>query len=83
MKNKKRMSDMKPGQKGKVLELGIKGKMLRRILDIGLTENTTIKCVGKSPFGDPLAYDIRGAIIAIRKEHGKNIIVETGGFREE
>lgn len=33
MKNRKRMSDMKPVQKGKVLELGIKGKMLRRILE--------------------------------------------------
>lgn len=80
MKNKKRMSDMELGQKGRVVKIGVKGSMLRRIQDLGLTENTTIKCVGKSPFGDPLAYDIRGAVIAIRRKDGKNIIVETGGF---
>ncbi len=83
MRNKKRMCDMESGQKGRVVEIDVKGSILRRIRDLGLIENTIIKCVGKSPFGDPMAYTVRGAVIAIRREDGKKIIVETGGFCEK
>ena len=44
-------------------------------LDIGLTENTLVECVGVSPLGDPAAYAIRGAVIAIRKTDSKNILI--------
>ena len=47
----------------------------KRIYDLGLIENTIIKAVYKSPFGDPIAYSVRGTIIAIRNNDAKNIIV--------
>jgi ferrous iron transport protein A len=50
--------------------------MRRRLLDIGLAENTVVECVGRSPSGDPAAYLIRGAVIAIRKCDGRLIRVE-------
>ena len=40
--------------------------MRRRLLDIGLVENTRVECVGQSPSGDPKAFLIRGAVIALR-----------------
>lgn len=51
------------------------GSIRRRLLDIGLTEGTYVKCLFKSPFGDPTAYKIRGAVIALRKEDSKKIII--------
>lgn len=48
----------------------------RRLKDIGLVDGTRIKCVLKSPLGDPVAYKFRGAVIAIRSEDAKNIAVE-------
>lgn len=48
----------------------------RRLLDIGLIPGTIIKVVLKSPSGDPFAFDIRGSLIAIRKEDTKNIEVD-------
>ena len=45
-------------------------------MDIGLVPGTRVKCVLKSPLGDPAAYKIRGAIMAIRKEDGLKIGVE-------
>lgn len=48
----------------------------RRLLDFGLTKGTHVKCVLKSPLGDPAAYRIRGAIVAIRKEDAQNIEIE-------
>ena len=65
--------DIKPGQHGIVQRLETEGAMRRRLLDIGLVENTQVECLGRSPFGDPSAYLIRGAVIAIRSEDSRKI----------
>ena len=64
------------GEKATVRELKNSGTIRRRLLDIGLTENASIECVGKSPSGDPCAYLIRGAVIAIRCEDCKKIYIK-------
>lgn len=48
----------------------------RRLMDMGLTENTEIECVGRSPLGDPCAYLICGAVIAVRAGDCADILVE-------
>ena len=53
-----------------------KENIKRRLLDLGLIEGTCVECVLRSPFNGPLAYMIRGALIAIRKEDSQNIEVE-------
>lgn len=53
----------------------------RRLRDLGLVEGTKVKCVLRSPLGDPAAYKIRGAVVAIRKEDASQITVE--GARHE
>ena len=50
--------------------------MRRRVQDIGLICGTKVECVQKSPSGDPKAYLIRGALIAIRNSDARKIIVE-------
>ena len=42
------------------------GDMRRRLQDIGLIRGTSVECVGRSPLGDPAAFRIRGAVIALR-----------------
>jgi len=59
-----------------VKELVSTGSIRRRLLDIGLVENTEVECLGRSPAGDPCAYLIRGAVIAIRSEDCRNILVQ-------
>ena len=48
----------------------------RRLLDIGLTPGTRIEKVLENFDGNLVAYMIRGALIAIRNEDAKNIMVE-------
>ncbi|MBQ2753956.1 MAG: ferrous iron transport protein A [Clostridia bacterium] len=48
----------------------------RRLLDMGLVEGTKVKCVLKSPAGDPVAYNIRGAVVAIRNEDSEKILLK-------
>ena len=45
-------------------------------MDIGLVEGTPVECLRKSPAGDPKAYLIRGAVIAIRKEDAATVMME-------
>ncbi|MCQ2440591.1 MAG: ferrous iron transport protein A [Clostridia bacterium] len=70
------LNDIKPGQFAHIKQLCTDENMHRRLLDIGLIENTKIKCIGKSPFGDPKAFLIRGAVIAIREEDCKDIMID-------
>lgn len=71
------LNKIKPGERAYVKELRATGSMRRRLLDIGLIENTEIKCLGRSPSGDPSAFLIRGAVIAIRSEDCNDILVGT------
>ena len=64
------------GGKVRVSRLLSSGSMRRRLLDIGLIENTDVECIGTSPGGDPSAYLIRGAVIAIRSEDCSGILIE-------
>ncbi len=52
------------------------GEKSRRLKDLGLVEGTKVKCVLRSPLGDPYAYKLRGAVVAIRKEDASQIMVE-------
>ena len=70
------LSSMREGQTAKVRELLSTGSMRRRLLDIGLVEGTDVSCLQKSPAGDPVAYLIRGAVIAIRSEDSSKILME-------
>lgn len=73
MSSKFTMDKLKIGQSATVLKINTVGNMRRRFIDLGLIEGTAISCVGKSPAGDPKAYLIKGAVIAIRKEDSKSI----------
>lgn len=69
------LNDITPGQTAVIKKLNINGSMRRRLLDIGLIDGTKVECVGKSVLGDPSAFLIRGAVIAIRSEDCKNILI--------
>jgi len=64
------------GSCGKVRQLTAKGSTRRRMLDLGLICGTKVEALQKSPSGDPIAYEIRGAIIALRSEEAAHILVE-------
>ena len=65
------------GTKCKVFSILSTGNDRRRMLDLGIINNTNIEVLQKSPYGDPTAYFIRGAVIALRDEDAKKIIVKS------
>ena len=56
--------------------LNCNGNIRRRMLDLGLIKGTKIVPVFKSPSGDPIAYEIRKTLIALRKEDSKFITLK-------
>ena len=69
------LSFLGPGEDGVVKSVTANSLIKRRLLDIGLIEGTKVSCVLKAPSGDPLAYLIRGAVVALRKEDISKILV--------
>lgn len=72
------LNDITPGKHAIISSLQSTGSIRRRLLDIGLIENTSVECLGRSPSGDPSAFFIRGAVFAIRSEDCTNILIHTG-----
>ncbi len=66
------LNQLKPGEEAVVTSISGENRRLR---DLGLIEGTKVKCVLKSPLGDPAAYKIRGAVVAIRREDAADIKV--------
>lgn len=64
------------GSKAVVKKIQAEGLTRRRLLDLGLVRNTEVTALHKSPSGDPIAYEIRGTVIALRSEESSKIIVE-------
>lgn len=68
--------ELKIGQKCLIDKVYENGNIKRRLLDIGLIENTAVECVGVSPLGDPKAFLIRDAVIALRCADCSNILIK-------
>ncbi len=75
MHNIDSLDKLSEGQKARVEELRLNGSIRRRMQDIGLIEGTPVECLQKSPSGDPVAYLIRGAVIALRREDSGRVMV--------
>ena len=72
----KTLNDLETGERALIYKISTNGSMRQRFLDIGLIENTVVECVCKSPSGDPKAFLIRGAVIAIRSEDCRDIFIK-------
>lgn len=69
------LSQLPLNRNGSIQELRCEGNIRRRLLDLGLVKGTNITPVLISPSKDPRAFEVRGTIIAIRKEDAKNIFI--------
>lgn len=74
--NKKLPLNMLPiEQAGIISSIKCKDSIINRIYDMGILENTVIMPLYRSPFGDPTAYLVKNAVIALRKKDSKYITV--------
>ena len=72
----KTLKDLKPGQKGVVLNLGKKGPVRKRLMDMGITPGVDVEVVKVAPLGDPIEVTVRGYELSLRKADAEMIEVE-------
>lgn len=71
------LADLNPGESGYVHGLSVTGPIRRRLFDLGLVPGTKVQALFTSPSGDPVAYAIRGAVIALRHEGARQILIHS------
>lgn len=62
-----------------VTAITTQNSLKQRLYDIGLVPGTKIKVVHQSPSGNPRAYLVRGAVIALRNSDAEKIFVRVEG----
>ncbi len=69
------LADLSVGGRGIIVEIRAEGNTRRRLLDLGFVPDTIVEAVRRSPMGDPTAYQVRGAVIALREEDAVAVLV--------
>jgi DtxR family Mn-dependent transcriptional regulator len=75
---KERLSALALGETAEVVAISraSRGADRRRLLDLGIVPGTKITAETRSPSGDPTAYNIRGALIALRQNQADLIKIK-------
>ena len=70
------LKELKSGQEGKVISIGERGPLRRRIMDMGVTPGVVIKVIKVAPLGDPIEVNIRGYELSLRKAEAEQIQIQ-------
>ena len=76
MEQRETLDQLDRGGCGRVTSLASEGAFRRRMQDIGLIPGTRVTCLFRAPSGDPAAYEIRGAVIALRREDAGKVFLQ-------
>jgi Fe2+ transport system protein FeoA len=70
------LDKLKTGNKGIIRSIGGEGALRRRLLDMGLTPNTTVMVRKVAPLGDPIELHLRNYELTIRQDDAKKIEIQ-------
>jgi Fe2+ transport system protein FeoA len=70
------LSELKVGQRAKLLRIGGAGELHTRLVDMGLVPGAALGVERVAPFGDPIDIRVRGYHLSLRKEEAAMISVE-------
>ena len=69
------LSELVPGESAVVCGIDEKSGMKRRLMDLGFTEKTGVKCMCVSPLGDPKAFLVKNTLIALREDDSRYVYI--------
>ena len=69
------LADLKQDETAAVAEVRDSGALGRRFLDLGLIPGAQVACLGRAPLGDPAAYLVAGAVVAIRRRDAARVLL--------
>jgi len=75
-KNLVSITDMKKNEKGKVSFIRGDYKVIRRLMDMGITMGAQVSVLEVAPFKGPVELLVRGSHLALGRDIAKNVFVE-------
>lgn len=75
MKDKYTLNNLPMEQSAVISSIDCKECLINRIYDMGILKGTVITPLYRSPFGDPTAYLVKNAVIALRNKDSQYIAV--------
>jgi len=73
------LASVKSGEEVQVTSISraCRGQQRRRMMDLGIVPGTVIRAEMEGFAGDPIAYRVRGALVALRREQASQIFVRS------
>lgn len=69
------LNTIEPGQHVIVEAIDGVGAFRRRLMELGVLPGTAIVRTGQAPFGDPLTFRVRGAVLCLRRREAATVRV--------
>lgn len=70
------LAEMTLGQDAYVIRVDGERNLRRRLLELGLLPNTSVRLLHVAPLGDPLSLRVRNTTLSIRKAEAQQIQVK-------
>jgi ferrous iron transport protein A len=70
------LDQLQRGQPGRILHVGGRPAVRRRLLELGIVRGETIRLERAAPLGDPLEFIVKGYHLSLRAREASTITVE-------
>jgi Fe2+ transport system protein FeoA len=72
-----RMSDIRPGERARLLQIGGERSFRRRLMELGFLPGTRVRLVRRVTVGDLVEFEVRGGHISLRASEASALLFET------
>ena len=69
------LSNLKKNESGVITRVQLSGSIKRRLTDMGMTPDATVKMLRLAPLGDPIEFRVLNCNISIRKKDAEKIFI--------
>ena len=73
MNHVRTLAQLSPGQEAAIRSLEAPAEHRLRLMELGFCPGCRVTCLQARPWGDPVAYGVCGAVIALRLEDARKI----------
>ncbi|HEX9592630.1 MAG TPA: FeoA family protein [bacterium] len=70
------LSQLAPGEEGRVIRVGAAGKLGQRLMSMGLVVGETVRVEQVAPLGDPIGVRVKNYRLALRRQEAEAIVLE-------
>ena len=72
----KNLTELKIGEKAKILKLRASGAIRRRLIDMGVLPDVEVELQCIAPLGDPIKIKMKGYCLTLRKAEAESILLQ-------